>query len=127
MPRGRDIVSVYTTMAANPPPTKRRREADVSLQNGSLAERSTRFWFADGNVVLQAEDTQFRVHSSLLSLHSEIMKDCFACPQPEDEETLEGCHIVRLYDSAKDIDNLCALLYGLYQYVLFIAYVAKVT
>lgn len=83
-----------------------------------LIKRSPRFWFDDGSVVLQAENTQFRVHQTLLSLHSEIMKSCFSCPQPQDAEGLEGCPVVRLPDSALDIDNLCALLYGVYQYVL---------
>ena len=81
-------------------------------------KRSARFWFDDGNVVLQAGDAQFRVHRSHLALHSEIMKDCFSCPQPEGAPTVEGCPLVHLPDSAIDIENLCALLYGLYQCVI---------
>lgn len=80
-----------------------------------MVNPSHQFWYADGNVVLQAESTQFRVHRTLLSLHSVIMKDCFDCPQPVDNETVEGCPVIHLSDSAKDIDILCGLLYGVYQ------------
>ena len=99
------------------PPLKRRRIEDPEKEDVETPKRSARFWFEDGNVVLQAEDTQFRVHRSHLALHSEIMKDCFSCPQPEGAPTVEGCPLVHLPDSAMDIENLCALIYGLYQYV----------
>ncbi len=104
-------------MSEETPPPKRRRTDDPETEDRETARRSARFWFDDGNVVLQAEDTQFRVHRSHLALHSEIMKDCFSCPQPGDAPTVEGCPLVLLPDSATDIENLCALIYGLYQYV----------
>lgn len=81
----------------------------------AILKRSPVFWFNDGNIVLQTEDTQFRVHRSLLAFHSEIMKDCFEIPQAEVEETGEGCPVLRLDDSTKDIENLCGLLFGMYQ------------
>ena len=43
------------------------------------------------------------------------MKGCFDCPQPVDNELVEGCPVIHLTDSAKDIDILCGLLYGVYQ------------
>ena len=46
------------------------------------------------------------------------MKDCFSCPQPQDVESVEGCPVLHLSDSALDIENFCALLYGVYRYVL---------
>ncbi|KJA28067.1 hypothetical protein HYPSUDRAFT_798599 [Hypholoma sublateritium FD-334 SS-4] len=73
------------------------------------------FWFDDGNIVLQTGDTQFRVHRSLLASYSVIMKDCFEIPRAEVEETVEGCPVLRLDDSTKDIENLCGLLFGMYQ------------
>ena len=103
-----------------PPQTKRHRTSSTSQDaplGASTVKPSCRFWYADGNVVLQAEDTQFRVHRLLLSLHSEIMKGCFDCPQPVDNELVEGCPVIHLTDSAKDIDILCGLLYGVYQWV----------
>ncbi len=104
-------------MSSNVTPTKRKRSADIVAEADVPIVRSRRFWFDDGNVVLQSENTQFRVHRSMLAAHSEIMKDCFSCTQPSDAPTVDGCPIVHMPDSAKDIANLCALLYGTYQYV----------
>ena len=108
-----------TEMSSGPPPAKRKRaEAESDIPEDEV-ERSALFWFDDGNVVLQAEATRFRVHRSVLSHHSSVMKDCFQCPQPEDAPTVEGCPLVHLQDSAKDIGNMCSLLYGMYQCVRF--------
>ncbi|KJA26633.1 hypothetical protein HYPSUDRAFT_36353 [Hypholoma sublateritium FD-334 SS-4] len=90
-------------------------ESDLESWCQDTVERSTQFWFDDGNVVLQAESVQFRVHRSILSRHSPIMQDCLECPKPEDAPTIEGCPLVHLADLAKDIDNMCSLLYGMYQ------------
>lgn len=112
-------VVLHTSMSSNPQPnTKRKREGPINDDAPREVERSTQFWFDDGNVVLQTQTMQFRVHRSLLSLHSPIMKDCFACPQPGNAPTLEGCPLVHLPDPTKDIENFCALIYGVYQCVL---------
>jgi BTB/POZ domain len=39
--------------------------------------RSIDCWFPDGNVVLQVESTLFRVHRSILSMHSEVFHGMF--------------------------------------------------
>ncbi len=112
-------------MSSSPPPTKRKRteadtdESDLSSLPDDTVEHSAEFWFEDGNVVLQAEATQFRVHRSILSRHSPIMYDCFLCTQPEDAPMVEGCPLVHLPDLAEDISNMCGLLYGMYQFVHF--------
>ena len=112
-------------VSSNNPTLKRRRteadraEFDATGFPDDAVERSDQFWFDDGNVVLQAEATQFRVHRSILSHHSSVMKDCFQCPQPRDAPTIEGCPLVHLQDSAKDIGNMCSLLYGMYLCVRF--------
>ncbi|KJA16272.1 hypothetical protein HYPSUDRAFT_117235, partial [Hypholoma sublateritium FD-334 SS-4] len=91
---------------------RRRKTEDESTDSDGPVKQSSRCWFDHGNVILQAERVQFRVHRSVLALHSEIMKDCFGCPQPEDGETMDGCPVVHLPDSAEDIENMCVLLYG---------------
>ncbi|KJA26651.1 hypothetical protein HYPSUDRAFT_198909 [Hypholoma sublateritium FD-334 SS-4] len=95
-------------------PIKRKRTADTVAEAEGPIARSTRFWFDDGNVILQSENTQFRVHRSILATHSEIMKNCFSFVQPDDAPAVDGCPLVLMPDSAKDIDNLCAILYGMY-------------
>ncbi|KZP10321.1 hypothetical protein FIBSPDRAFT_838656 [Athelia psychrophila] len=65
--------------------------------------RSQSLWLEDGNVVIQAEATQFKVYRGLLALHSPIFKDMFALPQPPSgEQLVEGC-LVRLSDAAADV------------------------
>lgn len=53
-------------------------------------------------------------------MHSPIMKGCFSCPQPDDVPTVEGCAVAHLSDSTKEIENLCSLLFGLYQYIFLL-------
>ncbi|TCD66526.1 hypothetical protein EIP91_001302 [Steccherinum ochraceum] len=60
---------------------------------GTLA-RHSELWFDDGNVVLAAENTLFKVHRTILAHHAEVFKDMFTFPQPpQTEETYDGCPI----------------------------------
>lgn len=102
-------------MSLEPPATNNNTEAQAPAP--PALKRSSQFWFNDGNIVLQAENTLFRVHRSILSMHSPIMEACFSFPQPDNAITLEGNHIVQVSDSAKDIGNLCSLIFGLHQFV----------
>lgn len=43
--------------------------------------RYTRFWYDDGSVVIQAENTQFRVHRSILAAQSDVWATMFSIPQ----------------------------------------------
>lgn len=65
-------------------------------------------WFEDGNIVLQAEATQFKVHRSMLGRNSSVFKDMFAIPQPSTSqaELVEGCVVVQLSDSAVDVTHV---------------------
>ena len=65
-------------------------------------------WLEDGNVILVAEKTAFKVHRSILARNSEIFHDLFELPQPVDEETFEGCPIVHLPDSKEDVEYMLA-------------------
>lgn len=106
------------------------RNASPSRSNQDLTRKSSEFWFNDGNVVLQTKTTQYRIHSSLLSIQSSVFEDMFAIPQPEQsaQPLLEGCPVVLVTDSAEDWDALLGLLYntercvtGLSLYTLAIA------
>ncbi|KZP13428.1 hypothetical protein FIBSPDRAFT_936380 [Athelia psychrophila] len=46
-----------------------------------LVTKIVQCWLDDGNIVIQAEKTQFKVHRSLAA-HSPIFKDVFLMPQP---------------------------------------------
>ncbi|KAF6747909.1 hypothetical protein DFP72DRAFT_972011 [Ephemerocybe angulata] len=74
-------------------------------------KRSPEFWFHDGSVVLQADQTQFQVHKAILERHSTVFKDVFAMPHPEGEPTVDGRAILHVQDSAEEIQYMLSALY----------------
>jgi hypothetical protein len=62
-------------------------------------------WFADGTVVLRAEDTLFKTYIGILSSVSSVLRDMFGVPQPRahEMENYEGLPFVHLPDTAWDI------------------------
>ncbi|KAJ7436823.1 hypothetical protein FB451DRAFT_1152930 [Mycena latifolia] len=65
--------------------------------------RVAELWFDDGNLVIQAESSLFRVTKGILAARSSTFNDLFTIPQPDDCETVDGCPFVRLPDSADDV------------------------
>ncbi|KAF9527287.1 hypothetical protein CPB83DRAFT_793363 [Crepidotus variabilis] len=98
---------------ANPISRKRPRMDETQTINDVKAvRRSITFWFSDGSVVLQGEDTQFRVHKSMLALHSVVFRDTFQVSQPASgEESVEGCPVVHLTETAEDVEYMLSALY----------------
>lgn len=68
--------------------------------------------FDDGNIMIVAEKTSYRVHRSVLSRKSALFKDLLSLPQPDSEEMLDGLPIVRLLDSADDVTVLLDAIYN---------------
>ncbi len=99
-------------MSDEQPPAKRQRSEDIQ---DDLPQKSERYWFDDGNIVLKAGDTLYRVHSSIFARHSEVFKDMFSIPQPskqEDEtEMIDGCPIISLTDTEYYIEDLISIFY----------------
>jgi hypothetical protein len=106
----------------------------ASAGDNALPEPSKHpdLWFCDGSIILRAEDTLFRVHKSQLARHSPFFRDLFSLPQPSADNTtssptvvangnaplqidttneIEGCPVLRLYDTAEDVENLLMALY----------------
>jgi BTB/POZ domain len=94
---------------STPGQAKRKRTGSVSATNTAVQSKAV--WIDDGNVILEAELTRFRVHRSMLSSQSTVFADMFSFPQPENEPTLEGCPIVHLSDPAKDVEYFLKALY----------------
>ncbi|KAJ6519060.1 hypothetical protein C8R45DRAFT_885318 [Mycena sanguinolenta] len=90
-------------MSSESPPAKRAQKIT----------RSTESWFGDGNVVLQAQNTQFRVHWGILAHNSLVFRQMQGLPQPPDSEqsSVEGCPVVEIYDEAEDVGYLMNALY----------------
>ncbi|KAJ7735777.1 hypothetical protein B0H16DRAFT_1764948, partial [Mycena metata] len=98
------------------PSTKRQRtEEEPSEAAPPPAPAPTpvrsKIWMPYGDIILQAESTQFRINRDVLARQSSVFKDMFVIPQPPNEPTIEGCPIVRVFDSAKDWELLLEVLY----------------
>ena len=80
--------------------------------------RSEDAWYDDGNIVFVAQQTAFRVHKSIFARYSEFFRDTFSLPQPADPgstqaaESIDGCPVVRVHESAGDIELLLRTMYG---------------
>ncbi|TFY54801.1 hypothetical protein EVG20_g9559 [Dentipellis fragilis] len=79
-------------------------------------------YFDDGNVALIAtsrgnggdseEHLVFRLHQSVLAKHSSVFKDMFTMPPAAGVELYEGIPLVRVTDSAPDLEALLRALYN---------------
>ncbi|CAA7261832.1 unnamed protein product [Cyclocybe aegerita] len=115
-----ELELTHSSYTMSEPPAKRPRlasdDGDVtvsSTESASGITRSTNFWLDDGNIILQAENTQFRVHKSMLARQSSIFKDMFSIPQPSEplDPVVEGCPVVTLSDKASDVDCILSIFY----------------
>ncbi|KAL0959012.1 hypothetical protein HGRIS_014324 [Hohenbuehelia grisea] len=81
----------------------------TSTMDGLL--RSPEFWFYDGNVVLIAGSTAFKVHRGQLARHSDVFHGLFSIPQPQDEHSMDDCPCVQLHDQPSDVTCFLSALY----------------
>ncbi|KAJ6497614.1 hypothetical protein C8R45DRAFT_983596 [Mycena sanguinolenta] len=100
----RYVYPLFPLATMSSPPAKRRRTEDASITRSKV-------WYNDGSVVLQAENTLFRVHWSVLSQHSSVFRSLKDLPQPSNQPAVDGCPIVELQDSALDVEHLLTPLY----------------
>ncbi|KAH9487462.1 hypothetical protein JR316_0001538 [Psilocybe cubensis] len=76
---------------------------DLVTENGAATPVED-LWFEDGNLILKAENSLFKIYSGLLAARSSVFRDMLAFPPPaEGNATVSGCPIVTVYDSAKDM------------------------
>lgn len=94
------------------PPSKRQRvEAAPEAIEPTQIIRSD-VWYDDGNVVLQAQGTQFKFYRGILAHSSPVFKDMFTIPQPAsvDTQLVDGCPVVHLFDLAEDVKYILRAL-----------------
>jgi hypothetical protein len=67
-------------------------------------KRSTDVWFDDGNYVLQAEDTLFKVYGGILSKYCLFFRTLLSLPQggSPDQMMYENCPLIPLMGDAAD-------------------------
>ena len=68
------------------------------------------FWFDDGNVVLAAQRTAFKVYRGLLATHSTVFSRMFQASSQDESETLDGSSVIRLPDSSQDVTHFLEVL-----------------
>jgi hypothetical protein len=68
-------------------------------------------WLDDGNILLQADGTRFRIVKSLLMARSEVFRDLFTLAHAGDTELDDGCPVITLQDSASDLAQLLKAIY----------------
>ncbi|OSX59127.1 hypothetical protein POSPLADRAFT_1078783, partial [Postia placenta MAD-698-R-SB12] len=68
-------------------------------------------WFDDGNLVLSAQGTTFRVHASLLSRQSAVLQQLCADALTSAERKISGCPVLFLQESSHDVAVLLSILY----------------
>ena len=69
------------------------------------------FYLDDGNVEVQCGHTLFRVHTSVLSLHSPVLRRMFTQTSLATAETPNGCPRISSSDTAKDFATLFKTIY----------------
>ncbi|KAJ6452234.1 hypothetical protein C8R45DRAFT_1113107 [Mycena sanguinolenta] len=73
-------------------------------QSDALA-RVEGLWFPTDAIVIRAENKIFRVTGGILAARSTVFRDMIAFPQPDgDVEKIDGLPVVRLHDSAEDVE-----------------------
>ena len=90
------------------PPAKRLR-TDADTEHSYVKGEP---WLEDGNVVLVAEGTAFRVLRSILSNSSDVFRDMFTVPQPANTEKFSECPVVHLADPMEQVRDVLLLLFG---------------
>ncbi|KAJ7185874.1 hypothetical protein C8R46DRAFT_982696 [Mycena filopes] len=100
---------------SEPPSTKRKRVESDSPDTPASAPTRSKIWMPYGDIILQAESTQFRVSRDILAAQSSVFRDMFGVPQPPNEPTIEGCPIVHVSDTAQDWELLFEVLYDPFQ------------
>ena len=76
--------------------------------------KSLDLWYSDGSVVLVAEKTGFRVHTSILASSCEVFRDMISIPHPasdDESEVYENCPVLRLQDSTADLHHFLKAIY----------------
>ncbi|KAI0321607.1 hypothetical protein OF83DRAFT_1050985, partial [Amylostereum chailletii] len=94
---------------------RRRTDSELGTISPADSDKDTTphpdFWFQDGSIILMCDPFGFRLHPSILSLHSTVFRDMFSVGSPSGDETYDGCTVLRLQDDADDMYQTLKMLY----------------
>lgn len=86
----------------------------------SVEDQDLQLYFPDGNIILIAGPCMFRVYRGILAKHSDIFEAMFSlptCSNGGDQDAIEGCPLVRMYDDPYELAQLLCVLHD-YKYVI---------
>ncbi|KAI1784799.1 hypothetical protein LXA43DRAFT_901007 [Ganoderma leucocontextum] len=95
---------------SGPPNDPQRPNPSSSPSSNVNLKLHPEFWFDDGNIVLVAQRTAFRIYRGLLSSQSTVFSDMFVSSSSSADETFDGCPIIHLSDSPHDVAHLLRVL-----------------
>ena len=85
---------------------KRVRLSSEEAEQKPFKDHPT-LYLDDGNVIITAGKTLFRVHVSLLSKHSSVLRDLFRTRH----DTFRGLQHITVDDSSEDMEALLNVIY----------------
>ena len=99
-------------LASTPSLRLRKMSTPPGMRTAAVPEDIIRsdIWFSDGNIVLVARETAFRIYRRLLAGQSTVFSDMFASSTSSPDETFDGCPVVHLSDSPHDLAHLLRVL-----------------
>ncbi|KAI0796264.1 hypothetical protein BC629DRAFT_1592496 [Irpex lacteus] len=93
----------------SPSPSSAPQDTEVRLSPSYVHDAE--YYLDDGNVVIAVQNTVFRVHRSVLSMHSDVFRDMFAVSQATTAETLDGCPLIHLQEDARMFGKMIDTFY----------------
>ncbi|KAI0355240.1 hypothetical protein OH77DRAFT_1425310 [Trametes cingulata] len=103
---------------AQPTQSRKRARTDGAEDSSSgtsssatvTVEQDAELWLEDGNIVIVAGDLAFRAYRGILARRSEVFRDLFSIPNPQQLETMDGVPVVRVSDSPEELRYLLMVL-----------------
>lgn len=86
-------------------------DAGPAPNKPELSHHSGDPWFDDGNLILEAGKTRFRISKGVLAARSPVFKEMLLFPQPLDEELVDGCPLVHMHDAPEDVGYFLRAIY----------------
>ncbi|KDQ59530.1 hypothetical protein JAAARDRAFT_33106 [Jaapia argillacea MUCL 33604] len=87
-------------------PSLKRPRTDDHPPADNILTRSPDVWYDDGNLIVIAESTMFKVYMGRLSQSSSIFCDMFCVSTSSGGDHIDGCPAVHLPDSAEDVTHM---------------------
>lgn len=95
---------------------KRTHSDPLFTPSTNGAQRHPDLYFEDGNIVLLAENTYFKVYKGTLTRNSTVFHDILSIPQEPtsttDSEQYDSCPLIELLDFSEDVEHILSALYN---------------